>query len=190
MKIGILGGSFNPVHNGHISLAKQLLELAGLDEVWFMVSPQNPLKRRSDIMDDDIRLRLVSLALRGEPRLRVCDREMTMPKPSYTMLTMRMLSREYPEHRFTLLIGGDNWLCFSQWRDYEDLLAEYDIAVYPRTGSEIDVNTLPPRVKLYDVSRIDISSTQIRQFIRQGRSIDGLVPPSVAAVISKEGLYL
>lgn len=190
MNIGIFGGSFNPIHNGHISLAKQLLQLADLDEVWFMVSPQNPLKRQSDVIDDNVRLRLVSIALREEPHLRACDREMTMPKPSYTWLTMQALSREYPEHRFTLLIGGDNWLYFSQWRNHEELLAKYNIAVYPRTGSQIDTASLPPRVKVYDVRRIDISSTQIRQLIRRGQSVAGLVPPSVAAIISNEGLYL
>lgn len=189
MNIGIFGGSFNPIHNGHISLARQLLELVGLDEVWFMVSPLNPLKKPTDLLDDDHRMALVSVALRDEPRLTACDHELTMPKPSYSWNTMQSLSATYPQHRFTLVIGGDNWQCFTRWRNHDLLLANYNIAVYPRRGAEINRNTLPPGVQLYDTQLIDISSTQIRRMIRTGESIAELVPPAVASIIAEEGLY-
>ena len=189
MDIGIFGGSFNPIHNGHISLGRQLLSLARLDCVWFMVSPQNPLKRQSELLDDDVRMKLARTALRNEPRMSACDHEMGMPKPSYTWKTMRSLSGAYPSHRFTLIIGADNWLCFTRWRNHEELLANYPIAIYPRTGSPIDIASLPPSVHLYDMPLIDISSTDIRQRVKQGLSIDTLVPADVARIIAEDGLY-
>lgn len=189
MKVGIFGGSFNPIHNGHISLARQLLELVGLDEIWFMVSPQNPLKRQADLLDDNRRMALVSAALKDEPRLIACDYELAMPKPSYSWNTMQWLSTSFPNRLFTLIIGGDNWQCFAQWRNHDQLLANYPIAVYPRRGAEIDRKTLPQGVSLYNTQLIDISSTQIRRMIRAGEPIDRLVPPIVATMIAEEGLY-
>lgn len=190
MNIGIFGGSFNPIHNGHILLAKQLLELARLDEIWFMVSPQNPLKKQSDLLDDNMRMTLVTAALKETPRLVACDYELTLPRPSYSWNTMRSLSRTFPQHVFTIIIGGDNWQCFPQWRNHEELIADYAIAVYPRNGSTIDKSTLPPGVRLYDTRLIDVSSTQIRRMIREGLSVDDLVPSVVAKIIADEKLYL
>ncbi len=190
MNIGLFGGSFNPIHNGHVWLAKALLLQAGLDEVWFMVSPQNPLKQNRQLLDDSQRLRLVQLALDGEPRLRPCDYEFHLPKPSYTWNTLQSLKKDFPGHRFTLLIGGDNWQLFDQWYRYEDLLREYPIVVYPRQDANPDdMQTAFPNVTFVKVPLINISSTMIRERLRQGKSVRGLVPGHVASVIEQEHLY-
>ena len=130
MNIGILGGSFNPIHNGHIALARHLLNEAGLDEVWLMVSPQNPLKQQQGLMDEHQRLRLVREALKGEDRIKALDFEFTMPKPSFTYDTLKSLKSSYPDHRFTLLIGADNWEHFDQWRNHEAIVSDFDISTY------------------------------------------------------------
>ncbi|MBQ9215217.1 MAG: nicotinate-nucleotide adenylyltransferase [Prevotella sp.] len=180
IKTGIFGGSFNPIHNGHISLARQLKEKAGLDEVWLMVSPQNPLKQNEDLLDDEKRLEMVRLALEGEEGLIASDYEMHLPKPSYTWNTLQALSKDYPEREFVLLIGGDNWALFDKWYHAEDIKQNYRIVVYPRKGAEEGIE---------GVRLIDISSTDIRQRIKEGRGIRRLVPKAVADYIRKEGLY-
>ena len=180
IKTGIFGGSFNPIHNGHISLARQLKEKAGLDEVWLMVSPQNPLKQNEDLLDDEKRLEMVRLALEGEEGLIASDYEMHLPKPSYTWNTLQALSKDYPEREFVLLIGGDNWALFDKWYHAEDIKQNYRIVVYPRKGAEEGIE---------GVRLIDISSTDIRQRIKEGRGIRRLVPKVVADYIRKEVLY-
>ena len=190
--IGIYGGSFNPIHKAHIRLAKALLKEAGLDEVWLMVSPQNPLKSQADLLDDHKRLQLARLALQHERRLVACDYEFRLPRPSYTFDTMQALAADYPDHHFTLLIGGDNWQRFPQWYRHDDLLRRYPIVIYPRADAPIDESTLPAGVRLVHTPLINISSTSstdIRRRIREGRSIARLVPPAVAEMIQKEGLY-
>ena len=180
IKTGIFGGSFNPIHNGHVSLARQLKEKAGLDEVWLMVSPQNPLKQNEDLLDDEKRLEMVRLALEGEEGLIACDYEMHLPKPSYTWNTLQALSKDYPEREFVLMIGGDNWALFDKWFHAEDIKRNYRIVIYPRKGAEGGIEGL----KL-----INISSTEIRQRIKEGKSIRRMVPKAVADYIRKEGLY-
>ena len=174
--IGIFGGSFNPIHNGHISLAQQLKEKAGLDEVWLMVSPQNPLKQNEDLLDDEKRLEMVRLALEGKKGLIASDYEMHLPKPSYTWNTLQALSKDYPEREFVLMIGGDNWDLFDKWYHAEDIKQNYEIIVYTRTPGEPGF--------------IDISSTNIRQRVKEGKGIKRLVPKAVADYIRKEGLYV
>lgn len=186
---GVFGGSFNPIHNGHVALARQLLTLAGLDEVWFMVSPRNPLKEQATLLDDTTRYAMTAAVLADEPRLVACDRELLMPQPSYTYLTMRALTAEHPDRRFTLIIGADNWQCLSQWRNHDELLANYPIAVYPRTGYRVDVAQLPPGVCYYDLPLIDISSTDIRRRIHDGLPFAHLLPRQAAEVIMRRGLY-
>ena len=180
MRIGILGGSFNPIHNGHIALAHHLLEEAQLDEVWLMVSPQNPLKDEELLTDESLRLELATKALVGESRIKVSDFEFSMPRPSYTYDTLKALSKAYPDDTFSLLIGGDNWEHFSQWRDNDKIVEEYDVIVYPRPGSSIDNTNLPPRVRIVDTPLYDVSSTEVRRRLAEGEDISPLVPPCVA----------
>ena len=190
MNIGLFGGSFNPIHNGHVRLAKALLQEAGLDEVWFMVSPQNPFKQNQQLLDDDKRFRLVQIALKDEPHLKACDFEFNLPKPSYTWNTLQALQEAYPEDQFTILIGGDNWAAFDKWYRYEDILQRYPIVVYPREGSEVTgFEFQVPKIKIVKTPLINISSTQIRQRIQAGKSVRGLVPTGVAMVLEQEHLY-
>ena len=175
-KIGIFGGSFNPIHTGHIALAQAVQKQCGLDEVWLMVSPQNPLKRNdSDLLDDHLRLQIAQKALEDVEGVKACDYEFHLPKPSYTWNTLQHLSKDYPDDTFVLLIGGDNWAHFQRWRHWKDILWHHDIIVYPRDEyrGTIDVPLLP------------ISSTEIRQKVRAGEDIRGLVPECVEALVKK-----
>lgn len=189
MRIGLFGGSFNPIHYGHIRLARQLLALAALDEVWFVVSPQNPLKQQNDLLDDDLRLQMVEMALQREKGLRACDIEFRLPRPSYTWNTLQTLRQEHPGDEFTLLIGGDNWERFPLWYRADDIVRDYNIVVYPRTGSDIDERQLPPTVHIVRTRRINISSTMVRQRIALGQTLSRLVPKAVADFIEKKRLY-
>ncbi len=189
MRIGLFGGSFNPIHYGHIRLARQLLVLAALDEVWFVVSPQNPLKQQTDLLDDDLRLQMVEMALQREKGLRASDIEFRLPRPSYTWNTLQTLREEHPDDEFTLLIGGDNWERFPLWYRADDIVRNYNIVVYPRTGSDIDERQLPPTVHIVRTRRINISSTMVRQRIALGQTLSRLVPKAVADFIEKKRLY-
>lgn len=176
--VGIFGGSFNPIHTGHIALAKSLCEKAGLDEAWFMVSPMNPFKKAAtDLLDDQLRLEMVKKALEGEPQLQACDYEFHLPKPSYTWHTLQAISQDFSDIRFTLLIGGDNWAAFDKWYHHDDILAHYPIVVYPRKDS--DIGEVPEGVTIVETPLLNISSTEIRHHIAKGESIHGMVPESI-----------
>ena len=132
-RIGIFGGSFNPIHCGHIALARQLRTAARLDEVWLMVSPQNPLKQGStELIADHLRYEMACLALQGEEGIVASDYELHLPRPSYTWNTLQHLSRDYPSRTFLLIMGGDNWAYFERWRHWKDILRHYEVVVYPR----------------------------------------------------------
>ena len=175
-RIGIFGGSFNPIHTGHIALAQAVQKQCGLDEVWLMVSPQNPLKRNdSDLLDDSLRFAMAQRALKSVEGVVACDYEFHLPKPSYTWNTLQHLAKDYPDYTFILLIGGDNWAHFQRWRHWQDILWHHDIIVYPRDEypGTIDVPLLP------------VSSTEIRQKVRAGESIKGLVPENIINDVEK-----
>lgn len=177
-KVGIFGGSFNPIHTGHIALAKSLCQQAGLDEVWLMVSPMNPFKKEAtDLLTDKLRLEMAEQAVADEPKLKACDYEFHMPKPSYTWHTLQALSQDFPNVDFTLLIGGDNWVSFDKWFHHEDILSHYPIVVYPRKGC--DIGKVPSGVTIVETPLLNISSTEIRQRIKEGKSIHGMVPDSI-----------
>ena len=181
IRTGIFGGSFNPIHKGHISLARQLRQKAGLDEVWLMVSPQNPLKASADLLDDEIRMQMARLAVEGEEGIIASDYEMHLPKPSYTWNTLQALNKDYPDREFVLMIGGDNWQLFDKWYHADDIRKNYQIIVYPRRGFEGGIDGL---------DLIDISSTNIRERIKAGKGIKRLVPKAVAEYITINKLYV
>ena len=164
-KVGIFGGSYNPIHIGHLALANYLCEYGDLDEVWFMVSPQNPFKANSsDLWDDQFRLELARLAVEEYPKFHASDFEFHLPRPNYTANTLRALKKAYPEHNFTLIIGEDNLEIFQKWRDYQYILEHYRIFVYPRRHCVI--NRLPVAKDLQILQNapyFDISSTEIRK---------------------------
>lgn len=175
-KTGIFGGSFNPIHNGHIALAKAVLEQCGLDEIWLMVSPQNPLKRYdSDLLDDSLRFEMAQKALEGVKGVKACNYEFHLPKPSYTWNTLQHLAEDYPDRQFVLLIGGDNWAHFQRWRHWKDILRNYEVVVYPRDNHPGTIN----------VPLLPVSSTDIRQRVRSGMSIHDLVPESIIPLVEQ-----
>ncbi len=181
-KVGIFGGSFNPIHTGHIILAKRLCEKARLDEVWFMVSPMNPFKQNvTDLLDDHLRLELVRKALENESKLKACDYEFHLPKPSYTWHTLQAISKDFPNNSFILLIGGDNWDSFDKWYHHDEILSHYPIVVYPRQGNVI--NEVPENVTIVETPLLNISSTEIRRHIKRGDNIHGMVPKNIELLV-------
>lgn len=179
-RIGIYGGSFNPIHTGHISLAQHILSAARLDGVWLVVSPQNPLKAgNGSLIDDEVRLRLARKALEGVSGISVSDSEFHMPRPSYMWHTLRHLSETNPDVSFTLIIGADNWLDFDRWYRSRDIIAAYNVIIFPREGYPVDATKLPQGVCLVNTPLFPISSTEIRQKVARGESITGLVPAAI-----------
>ena len=176
---GIFGGSFNPIHTGHIALAEEIRHRTGLDEVWLMVSPQNPLKKSDGLLDERLRLDLARRALEGHDGLVASDYEFALPRPSYTWDTLCRLTADYPDRRFTLIIGADNWTLFDHWRHHDDILRHHSIVIYPRRGCHVCAGNLPQGVKLVEKPLLDISSTEIRDRIRSGRSVSGMVPENI-----------
>lgn len=187
MNIGLFSGSFNPIHKGHIALARHLLQHVPLDEIWLVVSPRNPLKENKVLIDERHRLQMVNLAIEGLAGLKASDVEMDMPKPSYTVNTLKKLSESYPEHRFHLIIGTDNMLSFHLWKDYEYILAHYPVLVYPRDKE--DIPAIYPSMQLIHAPLYPISSTQIREMIRRQEDISEWVAPKVIDYIQEMQLY-
>ena len=188
-KVGIFSGSFNPIHNGHIAIARYMLEKEDLDEIWFIASPQNPLKSHDALLDDATRAHMVQLAIGDNPKLRYCDIEMHLPRPSYTITTLEALTRQNPDVDFVLLIGSDNWAIFDRWKSAKKIIAHYPIYIYPRPGCEVDATTLPSRVHLTQAPMMEISSTGIRALIANGQSTAGLLPQPVEKYIKEHKLY-
>lgn len=174
MKVGIYSGSFNPVHFGHVGLAKWVIENTDLDELWLLVSPNNPLKDAKILAPEQERLAGVREAIKDIPGLVASDFEFTLPRPSYTANTLRELQKAYPQHEFTLIIGEDNLGIFNQWREYEFIASNFRIFVYPRKGSwtiedrKLEIGDFLSLVFLKDAPLFDISSTAIRR--AQGRA--------------------
>lgn len=178
--IGIYGGSFNPIHTGHIALARHILKAARLDAIWFVVSPQNPFKVGSDsLIDDNLRLKLTKKALEHEEGIEASDVEFNLPKPSYMWHTLQHLSAQHPNAEFTLIIGADNWAAFDRWYHADDIRSHRKIIVYPREGYTLSPSDMPTGVSLVEMPLYPISSTMIRQRIANGESINGLVPKCI-----------
>ena len=175
-RIGLYSGSFNPIHHGHVMLANYLVEFSDLDELWFVVSPQNPLKKKTDLMDDSDRLKMVELALGEDPRMRASDIEFGLPKPSYTINTLRALSEQYPDDQFVFICGMDSLEGFPRWREYQAILDNYELLVFPRKGYDGGELTHHPHVKVLETPIIEVSSTFIRKCLREGRDVRHFMP--------------
>ena len=189
MTIGILGGSFNPVHIGHLMLASYLQQFAGLDEVWLTLSPLNPLTVGSDELIPDItRLKMLEIATEKAEGLNVCDYELTMPKPSYTINTLRYLAKRYPRHTFKLIIGSDNWKIFDQWKDHEAILSDFGVIVYPRPGYPVGT-IYEDGVDVVNAPMADLSSTFLRKAIAKGKDMNYFLPHGVFDYIKQNNLY-
>ena len=179
MKIGIYSGSFNPVHHGHVMLANYLVEFSDLDELWFVVSPQNPLKKREDLMKDEDRLKMVGLALEGDSRLKVSDIEMSLSLPSYTINTLRALSSQHPDDQFVFICGMDSLQGMHRWREYQAILDGYELLVFPRKGYDGGELIHHPHVKVLETPVIEVSSTFIRNSMKAGKDVRHFMPEKV-----------
>lgn len=189
LRTGIFGGTFNPIHIGHLALANYLCENDEVDEIWFLISPQNPFKQNMNLLDDNIRLRMVKAATEGYHRFLASDFEFSLPRPSYTVNTLEKLSQAFPEREFYLIIGADNWAAFDKWKSPEKILENHHILVYPRRGYDIETGSLPKNVNAVNTPLIEISSTFIRESINHGKDIRYFLHPSVFEIIKKEKLY-
>lgn len=187
VRTALFGGTFNPIHNGHIAIARSVIEQGLADELWLMVTPCNPWKKGKQLLDDRLRYSMACDAVEGLNGIKASDYEFRLPIPSYSADTLRHITADYPDRRFILTIGADNWEKFDRWYDNGYILENFPIIIYPRTGSR--VGELPESVRLLDCPLIDISSTQIVNLVRQGKSIRKLVPATVAATIRELKLY-
>lgn len=190
MNIGIFSGSFNPIHIGHVILANYIVEFTEIDEVWFIVSPHNPLKSQNELSDEHTRLEMVNIALKDYTKLKASDFEFSLPRPSYTIDTLKALNKAYPQHDFTLIIGADNWNIFENWKESNTILDNYKLKVYPRLGSRISIaNKLKNRVEALDSPIVEISSTFIRESFSGDKDIRAFLPAGVYDYIIENKLY-
>ncbi|MEM6299231.1 MAG: nicotinate (nicotinamide) nucleotide adenylyltransferase [Bacteroidota bacterium] len=190
MKVGLFFGSFNPIHVGHLILANSMLAFGGLDETWFVVSPQNPFKKKSNLLHEQDRLDMVRLATHDNDRLRASDVEFRMPKPSYTVDTLVVLHEKYPQHDFRLIMGGDNLTHFKKWKNYEQILEYYGVLVFPRPNTPPTDLADHPKIEIVNAPMLDISATFIRKCIREESSIRYLVPDAVVELIERKKFYV
>ena len=188
IRTALFGGTFNPLHNGHLTIVKSVLEQGLADEVWILITPCNPWKKDQALLDDRLRYDMVAQAVKDLDGVRASDFEFKLDKPSYTANTLRRISAEYPDREFVITIGADNWVKFHNWKEADFILNNYPIIVYPRQGYPIE--SLSANVTLLDCPLMDISSTRIRQMVQDGTPINELVPASVARTIKEKGLYL
>jgi nicotinate-nucleotide adenylyltransferase len=185
MKTGIFSGSFNPIHIGHLALANWICEYGDIDELWFLVSPQNPLKKGHELSDETDRLQLVEAAIKGYSKFKASDFEFHLPRPSYTITTLRALKEKFPDRDFVLIMGADSWDIFHQWKDYEAIINEFSIMVYPRKGYEIEIPETYINVKKIDAPLFEVSSTFIRQSIKDKKDVRFFLPQVPWEIIKK-----
>ncbi len=188
--VGLFFGSFNPIHNGHLMLANYMLAYGGMDEVWFVVSPQNPLKDKKSLLDDVVRLDMVYLAVGDFHQFKVVDIEFRMPKPSYTIDTLVRLSEQYPKRKFSLICGMDSLQSFHKWKNHQEIIKYYQLVVYPRSNYTAGQWAKNPKVKFVDAPEIEVSSSFIRKAIAERKDIPFFMPAQVYQYICKNGHYL
>ena len=189
MKVGLYFGSFNPIHNGHCIIANFVLASTTLDQIWFVVSPQNPLKPSGALLNEYHRLHLVQLAIEGEIKLRVSDIEFRLPKPSFTVDTLSYLQERYPHHSFSVVMGSDSFKNLPKWKNYYHIIEHYPIYVYVRPGHEEIFPYQNADITILKSPLLEISATLIRDNVKEGRSIRYLVPDNVLEEINRNGYY-
>lgn len=191
-KIGLFFGSFNPIHIGHLILANYILENSDMDELWFVVSPQNPFKDKKSLLTDHNRLDMVQLAVKNYPKMRASNVEFSLPKPSYTIDTLTYLKEKYPNYSFALIMGEDNLDSLSKWKNAEKLMSDYQIIVYPRNfeGEKKDSEYLQhENISMVNAPIIELSATEIRNMIKEGKNVRPMLPPEVFEYLDGSSFY-
>jgi nicotinate-nucleotide adenylyltransferase len=194
-KVGLYFGSFNPIHNGHMAIAGYMTEYGGLDQVWFVVSPHNPLKKKETLLTDHQRLHMVNLAIGDNVKLKASDIEFKLPVPSYTINTLTYLNEKYPKNEFVLVMGKDNLYTLHKWKNVEELISKYSVFVYPRPDSGKPVSPLLDKIlSIADIHHvnaplIDISGTFIREGFKKGKDMSYFLPPAVWKYITEMHFY-
>ncbi|HCL05652.1 MAG TPA: nicotinic acid mononucleotide adenylyltransferase [Chitinophagaceae bacterium] len=188
MNIGLYFGSFNPVHTGHLIIASHVVNQTNIQQVWLVVSPQNPFKSTTGLLNEYDRLHLVNLAIDDETRIRASDVEFKLPRPSYTIDTLTYLREKYPQHQFSIIMGSDGFQNLPKWKNADLLIREYPFVIYKRPGFDV-TDTWKASVQILDAPMLDISATLIRTNIREGKSIRYLVPDKVREEIERNNYY-
>ncbi|WP_048908379.1 nicotinate (nicotinamide) nucleotide adenylyltransferase [Pedobacter sp. V48] len=189
MKTGLFFGSFNPIHTGHLVIANYMASFTGLKEVWLVVSPHSPLKNKNGLTNMYDRLEMAKLAIENSEKIRVSDIEFGLPQPSYTIDTLAYLQEKYPGKEFVLIMGADNLVSLKKWKNYEILLKNYQIYVYPRPGIDIGEWENHPSIIITETPQMDISSTFIRKGIKEGKNVQYFAPDNVLAFIESKNMY-
>ena len=191
-KIGLFFGSFNPIHIGHLILANYILENTNMEELWFVVSPQNPFKDKKSLLKDHNRLEMVNLAIKNYPKMRASDIEFSLPKPSYTIDTLTYLHEKHPNHNFALIMGEDNLKGFKKWKNADLLVNNHQIIVYPRISEEISTENgyeNHPNISTIKAPIIELSATEIREMIKSGKNTRPMLPPEVFDYLDGSSFY-
>lgn len=192
MHIGLFFGSFNPVHVGHMVLANYMASFTGLEQVWFVVSPHNPLKEKSSLLNQNQRLHMVNLAIGDTNKLKSSNIEFGLTQPSYTINTLAHLKEKYPQHTFSLIMGEDNLQSFTKWKNYEEILKNHKLYVYPRPNSEVPIAIgikTHPNVIMTEAPLMEVSSTMIRQAIKDKKNVSFFVPQAVWQYLDEMNFY-
>ena len=188
MKIGLYFGSYNPIHIGHLIIAYFILNETDIEKIWFIISPQNPFKQNNSLLNEYDRLHLVRIALLNDTRMKASNIKFKLSRPSYTSNTMIHLTEKYPEKKFTIIMGSDSFQNIHNWKNYESIINNYQICVYKREGFDIK-NPSGANIRILDSPLIEISSSQIRDYIKRGKSIRYLVPENVREEIETRHFY-
>lgn len=179
MKVGLFFGSFNPIHVGHMVIANHMLAYTDLDKIWFVVSPHNPLKQKSSLLDERQRLQMVTLAIGDNNKMKASNIEFKLPQPSYTINTLAYLKEKHPNNDFALIMGSDNLQSFHKWKNYEEILKNYELYVYPRPDSKDNDLEKHKNVKMVNAPLMELSSTEIRNAVKEKKDVRYFVPPAV-----------
>ncbi|MDY6800112.1 MAG: nicotinate (nicotinamide) nucleotide adenylyltransferase [Bacteroidota bacterium] len=189
MNTGLFFGSFNPIHIGHLAIANYMLEFGNIDEIWLIVSPHNPLKKEETLMDENERLKMVEMALNNDLKIKPSAIEFNLPRPSYTIDTLNYLSGKYPNKQYKIILGTDNFKSIHQWKNYNEILTNYDILVYPRAGYDIGGYENYPNISLVDAPLMEISSSFIRKSLKNKKNVKYFLPYGIYDYINKNHLY-
>ncbi|MEI8059456.1 MAG: nicotinate (nicotinamide) nucleotide adenylyltransferase [Ferruginibacter sp.] len=188
MKVGLYFGSFNPIHIGHLIIANHIINNTKLDQVWFVISPQNPFKKSASLLNEYHRLHMVNIAIDGQTKLKSCSVEFKLPRPSYTIDSLVYLKEKYPNNKFSIIIGSDSFNNLNKWKNHLTLIKETNFYIYKRPGFEI-TETFGAEIQIVKAPLLDISSTEIRKLISEKKSIRFLVPDAVKEEIEQNGYY-